>query len=100
MARPYAALRGALIVRGMDHRHLARELLISDTCLSRKMNARSGWTLDEAYKTLRLLGRPEKDLPVLFPPGGQNEEGCSRGGAAVAGRREAQGLVKGAGRRN
>lgn len=83
MARPYAALRGELLARGMTHQQLARELLISKTCLSRKMNAKAGWLLDEeAYKTLHLLGLPMKDLPRLFPPGGQNEDGCSRGKAA------------------
>jgi hypothetical protein len=40
------------------------------------------------YAILRLLGRPASDLPWLFPPGGQNEAGCSRGDA----RRTARGF--------
>lgn len=90
MARPYGALRGALLAQGIDHQHLARALLLSETCLSRKMNAKSGWTLDEAYGALQLLGRPASDLPALFPPGGQNEVGCFRGSADFW-RRKAQG---------
>lgn len=79
MARPYAKLRGALKEQELDLRHLARLLKISVNTLSRKLNARSKWTLDEAYETLRLLGRPASDLPVYFPPGGQNEEERYRG---------------------
>ena len=99
MARLYNKLRGALDEAEMDQRLLARRLKISENSLSRKMNAKARWTLDEAYETLRLLGRPASDLPVLFPPGGQNEEGCSRGRAAVIGRRAAQGIPNGAVRR-
>lgn len=78
---------------------LARALGVCAWTVSRKLNGHVQWTLDEMYTVLGLLGRPDKDLPGLFPPGGQNEEGCSRGKAAVAGRRVAQDSRNGAKRR-
>ncbi len=79
---------------------LARALGVSPWTVSSRLNGHTEWTLREMYLTLKLLGRPERDLPWLFPMGGQNEEGCSRGRAAVVGRRVAQGFQKGAERRD
>ena len=90
MARPFSTLRSAMTEADVDESVLARLLGIRRETVSRKMSGRAQWTLSEMYAALDLLGRPAKDLHLFFPPGGQNEEGCSRGKAAVAGRRVAR----------
>lgn len=100
MAKPFSRLRKAMKNVDADAYVLARKLRVSTTTISKKLNGHTQWKLDEMYVVLDLLGKPVKDLHLYFPPGGQNEEGCSRGKAAVAGRRAAQGLQKGAERRN
>jgi hypothetical protein len=86
MARPFKRLREAMADADLDAPELARGLEVSACTISSRLNGHTQWQLDEMYSALQLLGRPTKDLPRLFPPGGQNEEGCSRGGAAVTGR--------------
>jgi transcriptional regulator with XRE-family HTH domain len=100
MARLFKRLREAVADADMDAPELAHELGVSACTISSRLNGHTQWQLDEMYNALRLLGRPASDLPRLFPPGGQNEEGCSRGRAAVTGRRVARSLPKCAGRRN
>jgi len=99
MARLFSRLRTALTDADVDAPVLARALGVSQCTVSKKLNGHTQWNLDEMYAVLELLGRPAKDLPVLFPRGGQNEEGCSRGKAAVAGRRTARVYKIGAARR-
>ena len=99
MARLFSRLRKVMVNVDADADVLARKLGVSKTTISKKLNGHTQWKLDEMYTVLDLLGRPASDLPVLFPPSGQNEEECSRGNAAGAGRRVAQGLQKGAERR-
>ena len=99
MARPFMRLRTAMANADVDVPIIARTLRVSACTVSSRLNNHTKWNLDEMYAVLRLLDRPTEDLPWLFPPGGQNEEGCSRGKAAVVGRRVAQGLQAGAERR-
>ena len=99
MARLFSRLRKVMVNVDADAYVLARKLGVSKTTISKKLNGHTQWKLDEMYAVLDLLGRSTSDLPALFPPSGQNEEGCSRGNAAGAGRRVAQGLQKGAERR-
>ena len=99
MARPFQRLRVAMSNADMDAPMLARALGVSPCTVSSRLNGHTEWSLSEMYVVLKLLSRPVRDLPWLFPPGGQNEEGCSRGEAADAGRRVARGIPKGAGRR-
>ena len=99
MARPFMRLRTAMAGADVDAPLLAQTLGVSTCTVSSRLNNHTKWNLDEMYAVLRLLDRPTEDLPWLFPPGGQNEEGCSRGKAAVVGRRAAFRLVKGAERR-
>jgi hypothetical protein len=72
--RPYHALRAELYGDGVTHAQLARRLRIGTTTLSRKLNAKSPWTLDECYQVLDLLGKPVDQLSEVFPRGGRNEE--------------------------
>lgn len=72
--RPYQALRNEMYVNGISSPMLARSLRIGTTTLSRKLNGKSSWTLDECYHVLHVLRRPESDLTVLFPYKGHNEE--------------------------
>lgn len=88
MARPFKRLRMAMANADVDEPTLARELGLSRGTVSSRLNGHTEWSLREMYAILRLLGRPASDLPWLFPPGGQNEAGCSRGDA----RRTARGF--------
>lgn len=90
MARLFSRLRLAMVDADVDAHVLARTLGVSAWTVSQKLNNHSEWSLDEMYAVLDLLGRPAKDLHLFFPRGGQNEEGCFRGKAAVAGRRVAR----------
>jgi hypothetical protein len=99
MARLFSRLRRAMADADADAPVLARALGVSSWTVSSRLNGHTEWTLREMYAVLKLLGRPERDLPWLFPPGGLNEEGCSRGSAAVAGRRVERDLPECAGRR-
>ena len=76
--RPYHALRAELYGAGVTHAQLARRLRIGTTTLSRKLNAKSPWTLDECYQVLGLLGKPYEQIPQIFPRDGRNEESVYR----------------------
>ena len=57
--RPYHALRAALYGGGVTHDQLARRLRIGTATVSRKLNARSPWTLTECYQVMDRL--PERE---------------------------------------
>lgn len=80
--RPYQALRNELYANGISSIVLARSLRIGTNTLSRKLNGKSRWTLDECYHVLHVLRKPNSDLTVLFPYKGRNEEEapCRRSG--------------------
>lgn len=90
MARPFKRLRTAMANADVDVPMLARTLGVSPCTVSSRLNSHTEWNLREMYVVLKLLNRPTSDLPWLFPPGGQNEEGCSRGKPAVKGHRAAR----------
>ena len=99
MAKLFSRLRTEMANADLDAPSLARVLGVSPCTVSSRLNGHTEWNLREMHVVLKLLNRPERDLPWLFPPGGQNEEGCSRGKAEVGGHRWARGIPKGAGRR-
>lgn len=70
MARPHAALRGALVARDIDQKYLCSKLLQGRTYVSERMMGHKPWTLDECYTILALIGAPASDLPHYFPPRG------------------------------
>lgn len=72
--RPYQALRNELFINGISNPALARSLLVGPATISRKLNGKSPWTLDECYRVLDLLGKPHSALPDLFPEKGRNTE--------------------------
>ena len=76
--RPYHALRAALYGGGVTHDQLARRLRIGTATVSRKLNARSPWTLAECYQVMDLLGKPYEQIPLIFPRDGRNEESACR----------------------
>jgi hypothetical protein len=78
MARPYAVLRGLMAANDYSQPQLARKLEISTGCLSRKMNGRAPFTLEEGYATLFLFNEPIERLHEVFPPNGIRTE--NRGG--------------------
>ena len=57
---------------------LARRLRIGTATVSRKLNARSPWTLAECYQVMDLLGKPYEQIPLIFPRDGRNEESACR----------------------
>ena len=75
---PYHALRAALYGDGVTHDQLARRLRIGTATVSRKLNARSPWTLAECYQVMDLLGKPYEQIPLIFPRDGRNEESVCR----------------------
>ena len=76
--RPYHALRAALYGCGVTHEQLARRLRLGTATVSRKLNARSPWTLTECYQVMDLLGKPYEQIPQIFPRDGRNEESACR----------------------
>lgn len=72
--RPYQALRNELYINGIGYANLARSLRVCESTISRKMNGKVEWTLDECYRTLDLLCKPHSDLTNYFPYKGRNEE--------------------------
>lgn len=70
MARPHAKLRGAMMARDIDQKDLARKLLRGTDYVSRCMQGKHPWTLDEAYAIMALLRLPYDQLADYFPPKG------------------------------
>ena len=78
MSRPYQAVRAELFANEIGQELLARHLRISAHTVSRKLNARSPWTLAECYQVMDLLGKPYEQIPLIFPRDGRNEESVCR----------------------
>jgi len=79
MARPFAKLRGLLREFDYAQDELADLLGIATSTANRKLNARTEWTLGEAYAILDRCGVPHDKLHDFFPQNGRNEKGVQRG---------------------
>lgn len=68
--RLFKRLRGELLVREVNCGWLAQKLNLHPQSLSARMTGRTPWSIEEAYKVLELLGLPDADIRLYFPPGG------------------------------
>lgn len=73
MARPFGLLRGRMVDCDLTQEDIARQLKLSMNSVSRRMNGKEPWRLDECYELMELLGLKDKQLMRYFPRGGRNE---------------------------
>ena len=78
MARPFNKLRGLMQEYEIQQKHLARELNMGITSVSRRMSGSEEWRLDEIWKVMELLHIPACKMHEYFPAQGINEPGVSR----------------------
>lgn len=78
MARPYKLLRNLLHSFDITNEVLAEELGIGMDTVSRKLNCRSDWTLEQMYSILELIQEPAHRMHEIFPRGGINEPDVKR----------------------
>lgn len=71
MARPFKALRLALMDADIQQGYLARQLRVSVSTITARMNGNRPWTLDEMYLVMDLLRLPYAQLHVYFPKNGK-----------------------------
>ena len=81
--RPYHKLRTELYIGGITAPLLARRLRIGTATVSRKLNAKSPWTLSECYQVMDLLGKPYEQIPVTGET--RNPYAVADGSPAAAG---------------
>ena len=65
--KPYVKLRTAMMIAEKKQEELAAAIAVNPTTFSKKMTAKSSWTLWEAYKMCELLHIPENELTDYFP---------------------------------
>lgn len=65
----YEELRKELDAYGIDDEYLAEQLEISDRSLRSRFRNVKGrtWRLEEQYKILRMIGKPDNQLAFYFP---------------------------------
>lgn len=73
MARPHKVLRDLLHEHEITNEILHRELDISISTVSRKLNAHSAWTSDEMWHIMSIVQAPAYRLHEIFPRDGKNE---------------------------
>lgn len=71
----YLELRQAMERAGYDQPALAKRIGRSPSYVSCRFRGLREWELEDAYRTMDLLGLPYEQIPHLFPRGG----GASRG---------------------
>lgn len=59
-----------MVLLGVDCGWLAKKLNYHPQTLSSRMTGRVAWSLEEAYRVLDLLGLPDTDIRLYFPPYG------------------------------
>lgn len=82
MARPFCKLRGAFSEYGMTLADVALETGIDVPGLSRRLNCKTAWRLDEMYTIMDLIHQPYHRIHEYFPRDGINEPGVKRRKAA------------------
>lgn len=66
----YVKLRGKMWEKGINGNYLARKLDTTPQNISRRMNGKAPWRVDEMYNILSMLGEPDSKLPEYFPRNG------------------------------
>lgn len=72
MKKPYQVLRTSLFTLNINQTDAAEALGICRDTFSRKVLGKIPFTTSEMYSLIDMLGRPDEDLHVLFPRGGQS----------------------------
>lgn len=78
MAKPFQKLRLRMMEREVRNEDLARMLLTSQSAVSRRLNAKQDWSLEECYQVMEFLDLPASDMTKYFPRHGQNEAEVKR----------------------
>jgi hypothetical protein len=63
----YKILREDLFIHKINYEELGHYLGLSRSSINNRFNCRNDWQIQEGYRILELLGRPESDLIVYFP---------------------------------
>lgn len=80
MTMDYSKLRGRIVEKCGNHQCFAREMPISHTSLSRKLNSHSDWTQAEIIRACEVLDIGERDIcDYFFKVDVQNSEHRKRG---------------------
>ncbi len=64
---PFRELRVLILKRGYYAKDIARMLNMSEANFSAKLNGKSPWRLEEAYRICEVLDIPYSDIPQYFP---------------------------------
>ena len=74
----YARIYKRMAEKKMKSGYLAAYVGISPAVLSKKLNGRTPWRLDECYAVLDALGVDRRELVRYFPPENVEVEICSQ----------------------
>lgn len=72
MAKPYRLLRDLLKVKGVTEQMLARQLLLTQATVSRKMCGLSAWSIGEMWQIMSIIGAKDYRLHEIFPRDGKD----------------------------
>jgi transposase len=78
MAKPFNKLRAAFRENDLTQADVATESGIDVPGLSRRLNCKMEWRLDEMYIIMDLIHQPYHRLHEYFPRNGINESGTKR----------------------
>lgn len=67
---PFMELRGLLGQNLMPINEYAERIGRSTDYVSKRLNAKRTWDIEDVYATLKLFGKEATDIPDLFPSGG------------------------------
>ncbi len=77
--KPYAKLRGELMVREISHEDFAKGIGLSRSAFSQKINGHKKWTIDEVYSAMDFLELPYTAIADYFPKDGRSKpKGCTQ----------------------
>lgn len=68
----FAMLRAAFLGAGFRQSEVAEKIGMSADALSRRLNAKFPFSLDEIYRLLDLLHLPASEMNVYFPKDGKS----------------------------
>lgn len=71
MYNTYNKIRGRMREMGVDRKWIRQKVGICEGAFSQKMNAKSSFSLDEAYAILDALRIPREKIYEYFPPDGK-----------------------------
>ncbi len=69
----FRRLRGDLIANGLSNADLCKIMRRGECYVSRCLNAKVPFNLDEQYAIMNAINRPFRDLYIIFPPDGNDD---------------------------